>query len=254
MAEKIDSKPVFEEHVRSIEAFLISMDLKPKVDEINFVRCATEYQIVKFGRPTIRNVRAKHIWLEGMNLAAVWYGIFQEDIGWWTQIRYLVHRHIGVEKKDWKAFRVGTKTQGKKNQVIDFKWQGGKLADVLNKDGLLKEPILSHLNTLQAKKRMEKQLFNDSLEIATFQRSQYKASQPDGQLIPDLINTLAEEGTKVDAETARQIVMPIKEGVSILEPINIGHENAVIPPLLPSRDGFLAYERIAKHIKGYPIP
>jgi hypothetical protein len=253
MAEKIDSKPVFEEHIRSIERFLISMDLKPKVDEINFVKSATEYQIVKFGRPTIRNVRAKHIWLEGRNIDAVWYGIFQEDIGWWTQIRYLVHRPLGNEKKVWQTFRAGTKIQSKQNQVIDFKWQGGKLADVLNKDDLLKEPILSHLNTLQTKKNADKQLFYDSLEITTFQRCQYKANQQDRQLIQDLINSLAEEGTKVDAETARQIIMPIKEGVSILEPINIGYENAAVPLLLPSRDSLLAYERIAKHIKEYSI-
>jgi hypothetical protein len=254
MAEKIDSKPIFEEHIRSIEAFLVSMDLKPRVDEVNFVRCATEYQMVKLGRPTIRNVRAKHIWLEGSNLDAIWYGIFQEDIGWWTQIRYLTQRDIGYEKKDWKAFRAGTKIRSKQKQVIDFKWQGGELADVLNKDGLLKEPILSHLNTLQGKKNTEKQLFNNSLEIVTFQRCQYKADQPAGQLIRDLINNLAEEGTKIDSETARQIIMPIREGVSILEPISIGYENELAPLILPSRDSFLAYERIAKHIKEYPVP
>jgi len=254
MTEKIDSKPVFEEHIRSIERFLISTGLKPRVDEINFTRSTTEYQMIKFGRPTIRNVRAKHIWLEESNIDAIWYGIFQEDIGWWTQVRYLVRRPIGNDKKDWKAFRAGTKMRSKQNQVIDFKWRGGKLADVLNKDDLLKEPILSHLNMLQAKKNTAKQLFNNSLEITTFQGSQYKANQPEGQLIRELINTLAEEGTKVEPDTARQIAMPIKEGVSILEPISIGYKNEVFPLLLPSRDSFSAYERIAKHIKEYPVP
>ena len=254
MVEKIDLRPVLEEHVKSIEAFLVSVDIKPKIDEIEFVECASEYQIAKFGRPTIRNVRAKHIWLEGMNIDAIWYGIFQEENGWWAQVRYLVRRHIGTEEKDWKAFRVGTKTKGKKKQIIDFKWHGGKFADVLNKDSLLKELLLAHLNMLQAKKNMGKQLFYDSIEIVTFQRSQYKSKQQDEQLIRELIRTLGNEGREVDSETARRIIMPIDEGVSIGEPINIGYENAMVPLLLPSKDGFVAYERIAKHIKEYSIP
>jgi hypothetical protein len=254
MVGKIDLRPFLEEHIRAIGAFLISMDIKPNIDEIDFVKCATEYQILKFGRPTIRNARAKHIWLEGMNIDAIWYGISQEDNELWTQVRYLVNRHIGIEKKNREVLRVGTKIISKKKQVTDFRWQGGKLADVLNKDSSLKAPLLSHLSMLQAKKDIGKQLFHNSIEISTFRKSQYKLKQPDKQITWELIKALSNEGTVVDSEMARRIIMPIEEGVSILEPVNIADKDVVLPLLLPTKDGFVAYERIAKHIKEYPFP
>jgi hypothetical protein len=254
MVGKIDLRPLLREHIRAIEAFFISMDIKPKIDEIEFVKLATEYQIVKLGRPTIRNVRAKHIWLEGTNIDAVWCGISQEDNELWTQVRYLVHRHIGIEKKNLEAFRVGTKIKNDRGQITDFSWQGGELADVLNADSSLKAPLLSHLNMLQAKKNIDKQLFYNSIQIVTFRKSQYRSNRPDKQISCEMIKTLTDEGTVVDSEKARRIIMPIEEGVSILEPVNVASKDFMLPLLLPSKDVFVAYERIAKHIKEYPIP
>ena len=59
------------------------------------------------------------------------------------------------------------------------------------------------------------------------------------------------EGTPDDPESALRKYAPVKEGIMLLGCATRGFGNEIKPLILPSREGFMAYNRVAKHIRDY---
>jgi len=163
------------------------------------------------------HLRERFFKLEGMNIDGIRYTIFQiseEQYGgmtddWKAACEYWVERDIGREKKNLNNLEARVKKREKglfKKEMVDFSWVGGRIADVLNQDTSLREPLLGELLTART--------------------------------------------TGSDADIW---ITPKEKGAWITGCATNGHKNKKIPLLLPSKDAFRAYDRIAKHIRDYTI-
>lgn len=265
MPEKIDLRPIQEEHFKTLRSFLDAMDIGVKVDPIDMVIDTTQLLDKKFvfSATQLANHRVRDVRLDDMNIDRIRYNISQwvEDYRassfgggvrltdkWWAGCEYYVCCYTGKDKKGWKNLEAEAKIKRKGKEITDFKWTGGKIAEVLNKDTSLKEPLLAHLNVAQTEGNYA------CIRITPEpQRALLLSDKEIKKIIEELMKSLHNEGTDVDFETACRIRWPMEEGVIIRNCITLEHKNEVSPLLLPSRDAFKAYDRIAKHIKQYVI-
>lgn len=221
MAEKINLQPIEKEVIGELSSFLDLMGIRSKIDpDLDFV-----VDDLRSGGARGLNIRSRYFKLEGMNIDGLRYTIEQimqvtgggygASDRWRVICEYWVKRDVSGDKKHLKDLEARTKKKKKglfKSDIIDFKWVGGRIADILSQDTSLNEPLLADLVTAQTK------------------------------------------GCNVDIEIEP---MPIEQGVRIrvapkIEP-EIGKKQENLPLLLPSKDAFRAYDRIAKHIRDYTI-
>jgi hypothetical protein len=230
MAKIINLQPIQEEHINALCLFLNSMGVSSKIEpDKDFVQ-----EDLKKGWTGIargwkgENMRWRYIKLEGMNIDGIIYSLKQiidvyPDSGarklkdeWGAECVYWVERNIEGDEKALKALEAKTNSKSKglfKKELVDFEWVGGGIADVLNKDTSLKNPIL---NELIAAKTMG---FDADIWIRKLSPPHFKTT-----------------------------------GIMILTTVGtFGNEKKTTPLLLPPKDAFRAYDRIAKHIKGYVV-
>ena len=252
MAKQIDLRPIGEEHIRALCTFLDSMGISSEIALADFVPCK-KLAFVFGHRP--ENYRARYIKLDGMNIDGIRYVIVQQIGGialtgkWVAKCEYWVKCHLGRENKSLKNLLVDTmnlwveaEIKRKEGEILDFQWTGGRIADVLNKDTSLKEPLLAELNTTH-------EGGNDfPMLVVTLPPLSDKKI---GKQVKELTKALHKEGTEVDWANAVRIIRPIKQGFIIMGGPTRGHKDKISPLILPSEDAFRAYDKVAKHIKEY---
>lgn len=251
MAKKIDLQPIQEEHIRSLCSFLNFMGVNPKIDsDKDFVQ--EDIRQPFFGNVKGVNIRARYIKLEGMKIDGIGYTIFQvtEDTQggmamtdqWKAGYKFWVERDTGREKKNVENLeaRMQIKKKGLfKKEIVDFRWVGGRIADVLNQDTSLKEPLLAHLITAQTTKN-EAGIWIVPVPL------------PSDKEVKKWIKAQRKEGVDIDSsEDAIKNMMPMGQGVWITGWGTNGRKNEIIPLLVPSKDAFIACDRIAKHIRDF---
>lgn len=253
MAKKIDLQPIQEEHIKSLCSFLNFMGVSSKIDpDKGFAR--EDIRQPFFGRIKGANVRVVYIKLEGMNIDGIRYSINQMiDPGgaqesetitdeWKAGYKFWVERDIGRDKKNLKNLQAATKEEKKgllKREIVDFRWVGGQIASVLNQDTSLKEPLLAHLITAQTTKN-EAGIWIVPVHL------------PSDKEVKKWIKAQRKEGVDIDSsEDAIKNMMPMGQGVWINGCATKGHKNEITPLLLPSKDAFIACDRIAKHIRDF---
>lgn len=257
MAKKIDLQPIQEEHVSTLCAFLNSMDISSSFDVKR--DSVQEDMRDRVGRGAVgANIRSRYIKLEGMNIDGIRYRLYQTTQSgqygtwmsdkWKAECRYWVKRYIGGEKKKLADLQATIKKKKKglfKKEIVDFTWVGGRIADVLNMDTSLKEPLLAHLVTAQT-------VGNDvDIRIEPLR-------PPSKEKVKDRVEVHRKAGVDVDfakntIEDASESMMRVGQGVWINSCATNGDKKKTTPLLLPSKDAFKAYDRIAKHIRDYAI-
>ncbi|MFC1893110.1 hypothetical protein ACFLYR_03625 [Chloroflexota bacterium] len=126
-----------------------------------------------------------------------------------------------------------------KKEIVDFKWVGGRITDVLNQDTLLKEPLLADLITVHA----QGGFCGVNIEPVPL---------PSDKEIKEYIKARHKEGVDIDSsEDAIKHMIPLGQVVWIAGWGTSGRKNEITPLLLPSKDAFRAYDRIAKHIRDF---
>jgi hypothetical protein len=245
MAIKVDLQPIQEEHITALCSFLKSVGVGSKIDpDKDFVREDAK-RLFSGGE----NFRQKYIKIEDMNIDWIGYQIYQErnsEGGWiknWAAVfQYYVERTIGTDKKALKEIGTQTETKSKgffKKEIVDFRWVGGRLADVLNQDTSLKEPLLAGLIAAQTTKSIP------SIFISPI-------TPPSDKEIKEQIKELSEAGINLtESDLIRK--MPIQQGVAIFGSGIRGKKNEIKPLFIPSKEALRAYDSIARHIKEYVI-
>ncbi|MCK4697937.1 MAG: hypothetical protein KAT53_06505 [Dehalococcoidia bacterium] len=242
MAKTINLKPIQAEHLKTLSSYLDSIGINSMAEEVDFVQ-NTE-------NPP-ENCRQKCIRLEGTHIDKLLYAIMQNlgtsrrgqssmttENNWSAFYLYVVECYVGKDKENWKNLNAKVKVKYKKGDIVDFKWSGGKIADVLNHDTSLKEPLLTDLaNTLRA---------GGEAEIALWPKLALADSD-----IKMLAKIVSVEGADANPESALRSYEPVKEGVLVLGCATRGYGDEIRPLILPSKDGFMAYDRVAKHIRDY---
>lgn len=261
MAKKIDLQPIEEDHISELCSFLNSMGVSSKIDrDADFVQeDATPESFFRVAKGM--NQRIRYIKLEGMNIDGIRYHILQviadSESGaelkdyWQAFYEYCAVRDIGMDKKDLQNLEAHIKAKKKglfKKEIVDFRWVGGRIADVLNQDTSLKEPIFAHLITIQT--------IGIDVDISILPES-----LPTDKEIREYIKALRKEGIYIDSpEDAVKKMRPMGQGVWIRVAPTVGfrriwptggYKDVILPLLLPSKDAFKAYDRIAKHIRDY---
>ena len=66
-----------------------------------------------------------------------------------------------------------------------------------------------------------------------------------------LAKIVSVEGADANPESALRSYEPVKEGVLVLGCATRGYGDEIRPLILPSKDGFMAYDRVAKHTRDY---
>lgn len=242
MAEHINLKPIQKEHLMALAEYLDAMGIGAAFSEADFVQDTTSPP---------ENCRQKCITLEGTSIDKMVYVIMQNqgktrpwqsgvatENNWSAFCLYAVERHIGRDKKIWKNLNAKVKVKYIKGAAIDFKWSGGKMADNLNRDTLLKEPLLDDMN--------ESITAGGEPEIALWPK--LRLADTDIRMMAKLVTV---EGVQADPENAIKKYAPVKEGVMLLGCSTRGYRDEKRPLILPSREGFMAYDRIAKHLQDY---
>ena len=245
MAIKVDLKPIQEEHMSALCSFLNSVGVSSKIDPDKDLVREDARQLFSGGE----NFRLKYIKIEAMNIDVIGYQIFQErnSEGGWTKnwvalFQYYVERTMSTDKRALKEMEVKTKMQSKglfKKEIVDFTWVGGQLADVLNQDTSLKEPLLATLIAAQTTKSIPL-IFMAPL------------IPPSDKEIKEQIKELSKAGINLTKSDYLH-KMPIQQGVSIFGSGIRGKKDELKPLFIPSKDAFKAYDRIAKHIKEYVV-
>jgi len=242
MAKMINLKPIQAEHLETLSSYLDSIGINSMTEEVDFVQ--------KTENPP-ENCRQKCIRLEGTNIDKLLYAIMQ-DVGtvrpgqssittegnWSAFCLYVVECYVGKDKKNWKNLNAKVKVKNKKGEIVDLKWSGGKIADILNHDTSLKEPLLANLaDALRA---------GGEAEIALWPKLALADSD-----IKMLAQVVSVEGANAGPENALRSYEPVKEGVLVLGCATRGYGDEIRPLILPSKDSFMAYDRVAKHIRDY---
>jgi len=242
MVKMIDLRPIQAEHLKTLSEYLDSLGIASITDAVDFVQ-DTE-------NPP-ENCRQKCIRIESMNIDKIIYAVMQhigtsrprQDVmstenNWSAFFLYAVDCYVGKDKKNWKNLNAKAQAKNKKGTIVDFKWSGGKIADILNHDPSLKEPLLADLiNTLQA---------GGEAEIAIWPK--LALSDTDFKMMAPLIRV---EGADTKPENAIKTYEPVKEGVLVMGCATRGYGDEIRPLILPSKEGFMAYDRIASHIHDY---
>ena len=242
MAKIINLKPIQAEHLKTLSSYLDSIGIGSTAEEVDFVQ--------KTENPP-ENCRQKCIRLEGTNIDKLLYAIMQNlgasrrgqgsmttENNWSAFYLYVVECYIGKDKKIWKNLNAKVKVKSKKGEIIDLKWSGGKIADILNHDTSLKEPLLANLaDALRA---------GGEAEIALWPK--LALADSDIKLLAQVISV---EGADAGSENAIKNYEPVKEGVLVLGCATKGYGDEIRPLILPSKDSFMAYDRVAKHIRDY---
>jgi hypothetical protein len=233
MSSKIDLKPVQDEHINALRSSLKSMGISSEIDPNKDV--VQEDARQRRGRIEGANYRARCIKLEGMNIDVILY-LVEQMTGkayvlarptltdeWRAMCIYGVECNVGQREQELKNLEAKTEKKTKgffREKLADFSWVGGPIADVLNQDTSLKEPILAYLINAQATRNRE-----------------------DIFIVP--VYSLSEEEMEIDSKR------PVIQGALIFGCATDGSKNQMTPLLLPSRDTFKAFDRIAKHIREY---
>ncbi len=242
MAKTIDLRPIQAEHLKTLSSYLASIGINSTAEEVDFVQ--------KTENPP-ENCRQKCIRLESKNIDKIIYAIMQNlgtsrprqdsmatENNWSAFCLYAVECYVGKDKKNWKNLNAKAQVKYKRGNIVDFKWSGGKIADVLNHDTSLKEPLLADLtNTLSA---------GGEAEIALWPK--LALADSDIKMLAQLISV---EGADAKPENAIKSYEPVKEGVLVMGCATKGYGDEIRPLILPSKDGFMAYDRVAKHIRDY---
>jgi hypothetical protein len=233
MSSKIDLKPVQDEHVNALYSFLKSMGISSKIDPLKDVFQEDIKQ--RRGKIEGANYRARCLKLEGMNINVILH-LVEQLTGkayvlsrptlsdeWRAMCIYGVECDAGQQWPELKQLEAKTekKTQGFfREKLADFNWVDGPFADILNQDTSLKEPLLAYLINADAMRTRE-----DILVVPVY--------------------PLSEEEMEIDSKR------PVTQGALIFGFATYGSKNQMTPLLLPSRDTFKAFDRIAKHIREY---
>jgi len=227
MASLIDLEPIQKEHIVAMRSFLNFMGISSEIDpHKNFEQTEIRHRLT--GVEGI-NSRGSCLKLEGTNIDVILYVIEQiiDSYGltdeWQALCIYGVECNIGQGEKDPKNLKAGIKKKTKglfRKEIVDFWWAGGQIADVLNQDTSLKGPLLAYLINTQT-----------------------TGKYADMSLVP----VLPPSDEEIKGETIRLI----EQGVLIVGCATHSHKKKTTPLLLPSRDAFRAYVRIAKHIRDY---
>jgi hypothetical protein len=233
MSSKIDLKPVQDEHINALRSSLKSMGISSEIDPNKDV--VQEDARQRRGRIEGANYRARCIKLEGMNIDVILY-LVEQMTGkayvlarptltdeWRAMCIYGVECNVGQREQELKNLEAKTEKKTKgffREKLADFSWVSGPIADVLNQDTSLKEPILAYLINAQATRNRE-----------------------DIFIVP--VYSLSEEEMEIDSKR------PVTQGALIFGCATDGSKNQMTPLLLPSRDTFKAFDRIAKHIREY---
>ena len=242
MAKIIDLRPIQAEHLETLSSYLASIGIGSVAEGVDFVQ--------KTEKPP-ENCRQKCIRLDGKHIDKIVYAVMQNlgtsrprqdsmstENNWSAFCLYGVECYIGKDKKNWKNLNAKAQVKYKKGNIVDFKWSGGKIADVLTHDTSLKEPLLADLtNTLRA---------GGEAEIALWPK--LALSDSDFKMMAQLIRV---EGADAKPENAIKSYEPVKEGVLVMGCATKGYGDEIRPLILPSKDGFMAYDRVAKHIRDY---
>lgn len=237
MTSSINIKAIQEEHLKELGSYLDSMAIGATFSTVDFVQDT---------KNPPENCRQRCIDLEGMDIDKIVYVImerFQErgikSTGYWTAFcLYAIGCRIGKDKKTWKNLNAKVKIKYKKGEVADLKWSGGKIADILNKDSALKDSLMKNLtDSLRA---------GGETEIALWPKLQLCDSD-----IKMMARIIGIEGAPDDPENALRKYEPLKEGIMILSCATRGYGNEIRPLILPSREGFMAYNEVARHIRNY---
>lgn len=242
MAEHINLKPIQEEHVKTLTEYLDSMGIGAAFSEADFVQDTTSPP---------ENCRQKCITLEGTSVDKMVYVIMQNqgksrswqsgvatENNWSAFCLYAVECHIGKDKKIWKNLNAKVKVKCKRGDIIDFKWTGGKIADTLNRDTVLKKPLLDDMNgSIRA---------GGETEVAIWPK--LALADTDIRMMARVVTI---EGVQAEPENAIKKYEPVKEGVMLLGCSTRGYRDEKRPLILPSREGFMAYDRIARHLRDY---
>jgi len=137
----------------------IFIGLNPELD-IRAEELCSYFNFIGIHAERSQNVRddfskMRHINLENSNLNAIEYHEFEQADGWGPtsygyRFVYVVEREIGNERKDMRA---NTKKIRKSifKKPVDFKWVGGRIADILNQDTALKEPLYDEVGITHPK-------------------------------------------------------------------------------------------------------
>ena len=242
MVKLIDLRPIQAEHLKTLSAYLDSLGIASIADAVDFVQDT---------KNPPENCRQKCIRLESMNIDKIIYAVMQHvgtsrprqdtmstENNWSAFFLYAVDCYVGKDKKNWKNLNAKAQVKYKKGNIVDFKWSGGKIADILNHDPLLKEPLLADLtNTLRA---------GGEAEIAIWPK--LALSDTDFKMMAQLIRV---EGADTKPENAIKTHEPVKEGVLVMGCATRGYGDEIRSLILPSKEGFMAYDRIASHIHDY---
>jgi hypothetical protein len=254
MAKKIDLKPIQEEHVSALLSFLNFMGANPKIDpDKDLIQEDIRQPLV--GSVQGANIRVRYIKLEGTNIDGVAYMIEQITQGggeggermsdeWWARCVYWVERDIGRDEKNQKDLEVEIKKKEKglfKKEIVDFSCVGGRIADELNQDTSLKESLLAELITAQTTGNEAYIWLNP-------------VPAPSDKEIKEYIKARNKEGIDIySSEDAIKKMRPLGQGVEIHGCATIGRKNEIKPLLLPSKDAFKTYDRIARHIRDFAM-
>jgi len=242
MVKMIDLRPIQAEHLKTLSEYLASLGIASIADAVDFVQDTANPP---------ENCRQKCIRLEGMNIDKIIYAVMQHvgtsrprqdtmstENNWSAFFLYAVDCYVGKDKKNWKNLNAKAQVKYKKGNIVDFKWSGGKIADILNHDPSLKEPLLADLtNTLRA---------GGEAEIAIWPK--LALSDTDFKMMAQLIRV---EGADTKPENAIKTHEPVKEVVLVMGCATRGYGDEIRSLILPSKDGFMAYDRIAAHIHDY---
>lgn len=242
MAKIINLKPIQAEHLKTLSSYLDSIGIGSMAEGVDFVQ--------KTENPP-ENCRQKCIRLEGTNIDKLLYAVMQNlgtgrrgqgslttENNWSAFYLYVVECYVGKDKKIWKNLNAKVKVKNKKGKIVDLKWSGGKIADILNHDTSLKEPLLANLaDALRA---------GGEAEIALWPK--LALADSDIKLLAQVISV---EGADAGSENAIKNYEPVKEGVLVLGCATKGYGDEIRPLILPSKDSFMAYDRMAKHIRDY---
>ena len=245
MAIKVNLKPIQEEHISALCSFLNSVGVSSKIDPDKDLVREDARRLFSGGE----NFRLKYIKIEAMNIDVIGYQIFQErnSEGGWTKnwaavFQYYVERTLSTDKRALKEMEAQTKIKSKglfRKEIIDFMWVGGRLADVLNQDTSLKEPLLAALVAAQTTKSIPSIFMGPIIP-------------PSDKEIKEQIKELSKAGINLTKSDYLH-KMPIQQGVSIFGSGIRGKKDELKPLFIPSKDAFKAYDRIAKHIKEYVV-
>ena len=205
------------------------------------------------GRPIIAH-------LENSNIDGLTYFTREEDSRG-PQIIYAVECETGNKRKELRANTKKIKEGTIFRKTVDFKWVGGQIADILNQDTELKEPLYDELNIPQPKEFDESSWTGkyrniDGLTYFTRNEDVLHGFSQGPQSIgldiphPKEFDESSWTGRYRNIKRSGDIrIIPFDECVTIQAPLNEWTKDS--EPAFPPPHVFKAYDTIAKYIREY---